>query len=76
MFKKFLAQKIDTMTKRIFDAKKEQKDVSIKKNTLLRDREVYIKQLVDLSLKDNFKKEKQLQFSKKLENKNYKNKRW
>ena len=76
MFKKFLARKIDTMTKQIFDAKKEQKDASIKKNTLLRDREVYIKQLVDLNLKSKVKKEKQLQFSKKLENKNYKNKRW
>lgn len=52
---------IERLTKEIFDAQKAQKDSSIKKNKLLKEREVYITDLIEILKKGNKLNDKQKQ---------------
>ena len=50
---------IERLTKGIFDAQKAQKDSSIKKNKLLKEREIYISDLIEMLKKGNKLNDKQ-----------------
>lgn len=52
---------IERLTKEIFDAQKVQKDSSIKKNKLLKEREIYISDLIEMLKKGNKLNDKQKQ---------------
>lgn len=52
---------IERLTKEIFDAQKAQKDSSIKKNKLLKEREIYISDLIEMLKKGNKLNDKQKQ---------------
>lgn len=52
---------IERLTKEIFDAQKVQKDSSIKKNKLLKEREIYISDLIEMLKKGKKINDKQKQ---------------